>query len=184
MQLSNAKDKDLIDLFEKLKTTKLNQAITTKSIYKVSFKNLPTLEGYYLKGVESSEITEDIFCVFDAKTKNNLFINREKIGFTNHHNNGYISIRDINNNVLFKDYVEENRFVMNANLTKNILSNSSSYQPSFFDWDSTKAEFNAFYQEAKTACESDWLCDVACSVNPCFISYVAYAVGKRSGLIK
>lgn len=185
MQLSNPKDKDLIDLFEKLKTTKLNQAITSKSIFKVSFKNLPTLKGFYLKGVESGEIIEDIFYVFETESKLNLFISREKTGFTkNNNNNGYISIKDFNNNLISNDYVEENRYVMNVNLTKTVFSNNSTIKPSFLEWDCTKEQFNKFYQEAKKECEADWICDVACSVNPCFISYLAFAVGKCSGLIK
>jgi hypothetical protein len=185
MQLSNSKDKDVNELFEKLKTTKLNQAITSKSIFKVSFKNLPTLKGFYLKGVESGEITEDIFYVFESETKINLFISREKTGFTkNNNNNGYISIKDINNNLISNDYIEENRYVMNVHLTKNVFSNNSTIKPSFLEWDCTKDQFNKFYQEAKKECEADWICDVACSVNPCFISYLAFAVGKCSGLIK
>lgn len=80
--------------------------------------------------------------------------------------------------------VEENQFVMNANLTKNTFSNNSNVKPYILEWDCTKAEFNAFYQAAKKECEANWICDVACSVNPCFISYLAFAVGKCSGLIK
>ena len=90
MHLSNAKVKDVIDLFEKLKITKLNQSITSKSIYKVSFKNLPTLNGYNLKAVESWEITEDIFYVFESGSKLNLFINRVKTGFTNKNKKRYM----------------------------------------------------------------------------------------------
>ena len=185
MVLSNFKDKDVIDLIEKLKSTKLNQPITSKSVFKISFKNLPTLKGFYLKGVESGEIIEDIFYVFESESKLNLFISREKTGFTkNNNNNGYISIKDINNNLLSNDYVEENRYVLNANLTKITLSNNSNIKPSFIEWSCTKEKFNKFYQEAKKECEADWICDVACSINPCFISYLAYAVGKCSGLIE
>ena len=183
MILSNLKDNDVIDLLEKLKTNELNQAITTKSIYKVSFKNFPTLKGFYLSGVEANEIVEDIFYVFESGSKINLLINREKIGFANNNNNGYISIRDIKNNLMSNDYIEENRYVMNINLTKTMYSNNANIKPSFLEWDCTKGEFNKFYQEAKKECEADWICDVACSVNPCFISYLAYAVGKCSGLI-
>lgn len=46
MVLSNFKDKDVIELMEKLKSTKLNQAITSKSIYKVTFKDLPILKVF------------------------------------------------------------------------------------------------------------------------------------------
>ena len=40
------------------------------------------------------------------------------------------------------------------------------------------------YQEAKNKCSDDWLCDFACTFNPCAISYVAYAVGRCSGVFK
>jgi hypothetical protein len=46
---SNLKDKDVIDLIEKLKSTKLNQVIAPESIYTVSFKNLPSLKGFFYK---------------------------------------------------------------------------------------------------------------------------------------
>jgi len=184
MVLANFKDKDVIDLIEKLKSTKLNQPITSKSIYKVTFKDLPTLKGFFIKGEETEQVIEDIFYVFETGSKLNLFITREKTGFADKNNNkGYISIRDINNNLLSNDYVEENRYVLNANLTKITLSNNSNVKPSFLEWDCTRDQFNKFYQEAKKECEADWICDVACSVNPCFISYLAFAVGKCSGLI-
>ena len=185
MELSNFKDKDVIDLIEQLKPTKLNQGLTSKTIFKVTFKNLPTLIGFYIKGEETGQITEDIFYVFETRSKLNLFITREKTGFADkNNNNGYISIRDINNDLLFNDYVEQNRYVMNLNLTSNVFSSNSNSKISFREWDCTRAKFNKFYQEAKSECESDWICDVACSVNPCFISYLAYAVGKCSGLIE
>ena len=185
MVLSNFKNKDVIDLIEKLKSTKLNQPITSKSIYKVTFKDLPTLKGFYIKGEETGEVIEDIFYVFETGSKLNLFITREKTGFANKNNNkGYISIRDINNNLLSNDYIEENRYVLNVDLTKNTFSDNSNYKASFIKWDCTREKFNKFYQEAKKDCEADWLCDAACSVNPCFISYLAYAVGKCSGLIE
>jgi hypothetical protein len=185
MVLANFKDKDVIDLIEKLKSTKLNQPITSKNIYKVTFKDLPTLKGFFIKGEETEQVIEDIFYVFEIGSRLNLFINREKTGFVNKNNNkGYISIRDINNNLLSNDYVEENRYVLNANLTKITLSNNSNVKPSFLEWDCTRDQFNKFYQEAKKECEEDWICDVACSVNPCFISYLAFAVGKCSGLIE
>jgi hypothetical protein len=184
MVLSNYKDKDVIELMEKLELSKLNQRITSKSIYKVAFKDFPTLKGLYIKGEETGQVIEDIFYVFETGSKLNLFITREKTGFANkNNNNGYISIRDINNDLLFNDYVEQNRYVMNLNLTKNIFSDNSNSKITFREWDCTREKFNKFYQEAKKECEADWICDVACSVNPCFISYLAYAVGKCSGLI-
>jgi len=48
----------------------------------------------------------------------------------------------------------------------------------------TKAQFDNFYKEAKKACEEDTFCDFACSFNPCAISYLAFAVGKCTGLIQ
>ena len=131
MELSNFKDKDVIDLIEQLKPTKLNQGLTSKTIFKVTFKNLPTLIGFYIKGEETGQITEDIFYVFETRSKLNLFITREKTGFADkNNNNGYISIRDINNDLLFNDYVEQNRYVMNLNLTSNVFSSNSNSKSS------------------------------------------------------
>jgi len=182
--LSSFKDIEVIDVLKKLNVANPSLAIASKSVYKVSFKQLPTLKGYFIKGVETNQIVEDIFYVVDPKSKLNLIIHRAKKGFENNSNIGYISIRDKDNNFLFNDYVEQNRYVMNMPLKENTFSTISNYKTSSLEWDCTREQFNALYKEAKKECEEDWLCDVACSINPCFISYLAYAVGKCSGLIE
>jgi hypothetical protein len=182
--LLSYKDIEVVDVLKKLNVANPNLAIASYSVYKVSFKQLPTLKGYFIKGVETNQIVEDIFYVVDPKSKLNLIIHRAKKGFENNSNIGYISIRDKDNNFLFNDYVEQNRYVMNMPLKENTFSTISNYKTSSLEWDCTREQFNALYKEAKKECEEDWLCDVACSINPCFISYLAYAVGKCSGLIE
>lgn len=39
--------------------------------------------------------------------------------------------------------------------------------------------FNACYQAKKAICESDWLCDAACSIAPCWMSYIAACVYEQ-----
>lgn len=135
-----------------MKVSHPNLAIVSKSIFKVSFKHLPTLKGYYIKGLETSLIVEDIFYVIDPESKLNLSIRREKKGFENNSKNGYISIRDKHDNLLFNDYVEQNRYVMNIVLKENIFSTNSNYKTSFIAWDCTREKFNTLYQEAKKEC--------------------------------
>ena len=43
-------------------------------------------------------------------------------------------------------------------------------------WLCTYQQFNAAYMNAKNECEKDWLCDFACSFNPCAVSYTISAV--------
>lgn len=40
----------------------------------------------------------------------------------------------------------------------------------------TRAQFNAAYQRAKSECEGDFVCDVACSFNPCWVMYLTSAM--------
>jgi hypothetical protein len=42
-------------------------------------------------------------------------------------------------------------------------------------WVCTRQQFNEKYQKAKKECEDDFVCDTACSFNPCSIAYVAAA---------
>ena len=155
-------------------------------IYKINFKNLPTLNGIYVKDLAYGRITKDVFFVTDTRSKINLLIEREINGFSDQ-KNGYISIRDEKRNLLFNDEIINNRFSNQHDLSffsQNMSASSIKNIKSSKAWNCSEEAFNALYQEAKVRCEDDWLCDIACSINPCFIAYLAFAVGKCSGLIK
>lgn len=139
-----------------------------------------------MKGLEYGLICKDLFYVSDTQSKINLLIEREKSGFSNN-NNGYISIRNYNNELLFNDQIVNNKFSYQTTIntfTQGPLVFNSKNIKTNREWICSEEKFNAFYQEAKARCEDDWLCDVACSINPCFIAYLAFAVGKCSELIK
>lgn len=179
-------DKQIAELILLIKNSNINIDNSSAIFYKITFKGFPTLIGVYVKGLEYSLITKDIFYVIDTVSKNNLLIEREKSGFTDN-NNGYISIRNLNKDLLFNDQIVNNKFSNKINLntlTQGTLALNSKNIKSNREWICSEENFNAFYQEAKARCEDDWLCDVACSINPCFIAYLAFAVGKCSELIK
>lgn len=179
-------DKQIAELILLIKNSNINIDNSSAIFYKITFKGFPTLIGVYVKGLEYSLITKDIFYVIDTVSKNNLLIEREKSGFTDN-NNGYISIRNLNKDLLFNDQIVNNKFSNKINLntlTQGTLALNSKNIKSNREWICSEENFNAFYQEAKAKCEDDWLCDVACSINPCFIAYLAFAVGKCSELIK
>lgn len=179
-------DKQIAELILLIKNSNLTIDYKSVIFTKISFKGFPTLVGVYVKGLEYGLISKDIFYVIDTVSKNNLLIEREKSGFTDN-NNGYISLRNLNKDLLFNDQIINNKFSNKINLntlTQGTLALNSKNIKSNREWICSEENFNAFYQEAKARCEDDWLCDVACSINPCFIAYLAFAVGKCSELIK
>ncbi len=182
-----SKNDELISEFISIvKNSNLTIDYSSAIFHKITFKGFPSLIGVYVKGLEYGLISKDIFYVSDTLSKINLLIEREKSGFTNN-NNGYISLRNLNQDLLFNDQIVNNKF-SNQNSLNTFTQNTSVLKlkniKSNREWICSEEKFNAFYQEAKARCEDDWLCDVACSINPCFIAYLAFAVGKCSELIK
>ncbi len=180
------KDKEVLSFIEHTKNSKLKIDFNNALIYKISFKNFPSLNGIYLKRLEYGQRNKEIFFVSDKNSNNNLLIEREK-NYLMNNNYIYISIRDINNNLIFSEQLVNNLIIKKVNINKLTPFNNLEQIKSFdlsLEWNCSQEKFNALYQEAKAKCEEDFLCDIACSINPCFISYLAYAVGKCSGLIK
>lgn len=182
----NKDDKQIAEFVSLMKNSNLKIDYSTAVIHKITFKEFPSLTGIYVKGLEYGLICKDLFYVSDTQSKINLLIEREKSGFSNN-NNGYISIRNYNNELLFNDQIVNNKFSYQTTIntfTQGPLVFNSKNIKTNREWICSEEKFNAFYQEAKARCEDDWLCDVACSINPCFIAYLAFAVGKCSELIK
>jgi hypothetical protein len=156
---------------------------------KVKFKNLGNLEGLLITLSHTNQLNSksEIFFVRDKINNSYLSIMREK-------NTNFIKdtlilkLKNLNGSLLFNDQYVKGKFIKSANLSlsKNDIINSfsSSIKGSEIVWSCTKEQFTEFYAQAKMKCESDLFCDIACSFNPCFIAYVAFAVGRCTETIK
>jgi len=156
--------------------------------YKIKFKGFSSLSGLHIVFDVTDSTSKDLFYVVDLVTKTDLSVIREKIGFKGN-NKGRVIFKEPNGREFANDYFDNQKVISDPMASiensrnsfvlvnkKNIKSNAI--------WKCTKAQFNAYYQEAKNTCSNDWLCDFACTFNPCAISYAAFAVGKCSGLIQ
>ena len=156
--------------------------------YKIKFKGFSSLSGLHIVFDVTDSTSKDLFYVVDLVTKTDLSVIREKIGFKGN-NKGRVIFKEPNGREFANDYFDNQKVISDPMASiensrnsfvlvnkKNIKSNAL--------WKCTKAQFNAYYQEAKNTCSNDWLCDFACTFNPCAISYAAFAVGKCSGLIQ
>jgi len=156
---------------------------------KVKFKNLGNLEGLLITLSHTNQLNSksEIFFVRDKINNTYLTIMREK-------NTNFIKdtlglkLKNLNGSLLFNDQYVNGKSVKSANLSlsKNDIINSfsSSIKGSEIVWSCTKEQFTEFYAQAKMRCESDLFCDIACSFHPCFIAYVAFAVGRCTETIK
>ena len=156
--------------------------------YKIKFKGLSTYSGIHIKFQDIDSSSKDLFHVVESEKNTQLTVIREKVGFRNQ-NIGRIIFKDINGKELSNDYFDHQKIIQSKS---SAFENSLSFLDSNHQfriksnviWNCTSTQFNAYYQEAKNSCAEDWLCDFACTFNPCAISYVAYAVGRCSGVFK
>lgn len=156
---------------------------------KIKFKSLENLEGLLITLSRTNQLNSksEIFFVRDKINNSYLTIMREK-------NTNFIKdtlglkLKNLDGSLLFNDQYANGKSVKSANLSlgKNDIINSfsSSLKGSDIVWSCTKEQFTEFYTQAKMRCESDLFCDIACSFNPCFIAYVAFAVGRCTETIK
>ena len=156
---------------------------------KNKFKNLGNLEGLLITLSHTNQLNSksEIFFVRDKINNSYLSIMREK-------NTIFIKdtlrlkLKNLNGSILFNDQYLNGKLIKSANLSlsKNDIINSfsSSIKGSEIVWSCTKEQFTEFYAQAKMRCESDLFCDIVCSFHPCFIAYVAFAVGRCTETIK
>ena len=156
---------------------------------KIKFKSLENLEGLLITLSHTNQLNSksEIFFVRDKINNSYLSIMREK-------NTIFIKdtlrlkLKNLNGSILFNDQYLNGKLIKSANLSlsKNDIINSfsSSIKGSEIVWSCTKEQFTEFYAQAKMRCESDLFCDIACSFHPCFIAYVAFAVGRCTETIK
>ena len=156
---------------------------------KINFRGLENLEGLLITLSRTNQLNSksEIFFVRDKINNTYLTIMREK-------NTNFIKdtlglkLKNLDGSLLFNDQYVNGKSVKCANLSlgKNDIINSfsSSLKGSDIVWSCTKEQFTEFYTQAKMRCESDLFCDIACSFNPCFIAYLAFAVGRCTELIK
>ena len=156
--------------------------------YKMKFKGYSSLSGIHIVLNATDSTATDLFYVVDLVSKIDLSVIREKIGFKEN-KKGRIIFKEPNGREFANDYFDNQRIIIDPmvpleNIRSSIALKTSKNIKSFVEWKCSKAQFNAYYQEAKNTCSDDWLCDFACTFNPCAISYAAFAVGKCSGLIE
>ncbi len=156
--------------------------------YKIKFKGLTSYSGIHIKFQDIDSSSKDLFYVIESVNNTQLTVVREKIGFRGK-NIGRIIFKDINGREFSNDYFDHQKIIKSKsgsldNTLSFLDSNKLFRIKSNVIWNCTTAQFNAYYQEAKNSCSEDWLCDFACTFNPCAISYVAYAVGRCSGVFK
>ncbi|MFA9206475.1 MAG: hypothetical protein ACEQR6_07345 [Burkholderiaceae bacterium] len=184
----NIQDNQVKELLESSDLVESNINFKNAVFYKIKFKGFTTLSGIHIVLDGTDSATKDLFYVVDLATKIDLSVVREKIGFKEN-KKGRVIFKEPNGNEFANDYFDNQKIISDPMVSidnsrnsfvfankKNLKSNAS--------WKCSNAQFNAYYQEAKNTCSNDWLCDFACTFNPCAISYVAFAVGKCSGLIK
>ncbi len=161
----------------------------TKTIlYGFKFKGYKNLIGLQIKFINAGLFEKDIFFVIDTLSQTHLSLIREKSDFQK--GNDYpatVKFSSLNGRLVTNDsfigetIVSSPKIYFNNGLQftdpNTILSIKSNR-----GWLCTEEQFNAFYQEAKKKCSDDWLCDFACTFNPCAISYIAYAVVKCTGI--
>lgn len=157
------------------------------TFYKIRFKGLTTFIGIHVKFKVGDSSRKDLFHVSESQTNTELTVIRDKIGFQRQ-DIGRIIFKDINGKELANDYFDHQKIIQSKSiLLENIPSftdSNNQFKLMSNSWNCTSAQFNAYYQKAKNNCGNDWLCDFACSFNPCAISYVAYAVGRCTGILK
>lgn len=156
---------------------------------KIKFKNDDNLEGLLisLNNPNLLNTKSEIFFVRDKINNSYLTIMREKS--TNFIKDTLgLKLKNLDGSLLFNDQYLNGRYIKSTNLSlnKNEVINlfPSSVKGANIVWSCTKEQFTEFYTQAKMRCESDLFCDIACSFNPCFIAYVAFAVGRCTETIK
>ena len=187
-KMVTADDAQVQDLLHSSNISETELNLENAIFYKIKFKGLSSLNGIHIVLDGADSTTKDLFYVIDLKTKTDLSVIREKIGF-NKNSNGRIIFKEPNGREYANDYFNNQKIIadpmanlesslnnFNLSTPKNIKSNLA--------WRCTSEQFSSYYQAARNICEKDWLCDFACNFNPCAISYVAYAVGRCSGAIK
>ena len=156
---------------------------------KIKFKNYYNLEGLLisLNNPNLLNSKSEIFFVRDKINNSYLTIMREKS--TNFIKDTLgLKLKYLDGSLLFNDQYLNGRYVKSTSLSlnKNEVINlfPSSVKGANIVWSCTKEKFTEFYTQAKMRCESDLYCDIACSFNPCFIAYLAFAVGRCTETIK
>jgi hypothetical protein len=187
-KMVTADDPQVQELLQSNNISETGLILENAIFYKIKFKGLSSLNGIHIVLDGADSTTKDLFYVIDLKTKTDLSVIREKIGF-NKNSYGRIIFKEPNGREYANDYFNNQRIIADpmANLENsqsNLVITNQKNLKSNLAWSCTSAQFSSYYQAARNICEKDWLCDFACNFNPCAISYVAYAVGRCSGAIK
>lgn len=149
---------------------------------KIVFEDYPFLEGYVIKfGQKVNGYDVSILITHNSITGEDLSLIRKTKGTLDADNKltGEFVLAEMNGTeILHNTYVGGVRTneINNLNVWQDNPSVLPCAAPSgsegkFFG-KCTRSQFNAAYNKAKSACEADWQCDLACSFNPCAIIYL------------
>ena len=163
----NKASKEFKDFTELYKEELPLEHIDYFNLQKVVFRDYPFLEALVIPiTTDVQDQKSTLFTVFNKVTGERLTLFRYIDGFQDNQS-GSISFASIYGEVLIR--TEYKNGVRIKEFNQLINSNTKG-------WNCTDEEFGEFYFAAKEACESDWMCDVACAFNPCTIAYLASAV--------
>lgn len=162
---SNEEFSDLTSFLGSLEMSDIESENT--DLTKVQFKDYPELTGVQISLFSDNSFTQrDLLSIYDSKSKTRFTLIREIEGFCNNET-GSITFRS-----------PDDKFILSTHYKDgiNISEYNSMQKTADKAMNCTYDEFGEFYFAAKEECESDWLCDLACSFNPCSIAYLASAV--------
>jgi hypothetical protein len=152
------------------------------SVLQILFTDYPELKAYFIKLSRKYENYDtEVIILKNEKTHVNEVLLQKHLGsYTNGLYTGTYILEDVitgfeilhNKYENGKNIYEINHFIEWSNNTTTCKPNASE----LYFRNCTRAQFNAAYQQAKFNCESDFVCDLACSFNPCAISYIASAM--------
>ena len=143
-----------------------NLICSNPDLTKVVFKDIPSMIGIQLSlESENPYMTRDLLSIYDDEHDIRFTLIREVEGFCDNQT-GSISYRSLDDSFILSTHYKDGY---------NIYEYSSLQENAIKGLSCTYEEFGEFYFAAKQECESDWLCDLACSFNPCSLVYLASA---------
>jgi len=150
----------------------------------IIFNDFPWLKGYFIDIQTKYQGWDmEVYIVKNNEENVNMSLPQKHNGsFLNGKYSGEYVLQDISTGIeiLHNTYVDGVRTIEVDNFTTWVNQTPTQCQVGNQDkryfGHCTYGQFNAIYQKAKADCESDFMCDLACSFNPCRIVYIASAM--------
>jgi hypothetical protein len=103
-------DAQVQDLLRSSNISETGLSLENAIFYKIKFKGLSSLNGIHIVLDGADSTTKDLFYVIDLKTKTDLSVIREKIGF-NKNSNGRIIFKEPNGREYANDYFNNQKII-------------------------------------------------------------------------